>query len=261
MSHADHFDAHGHKDHGHVIVSQWTLRAVLAALLFFTLLTVGLSLAENWLAHVFHIELPGWVNVAVALAIAAVKTVIVVSYFMQLKYDNPLNTMVLVFTVLTVMFFLGFTVLDLGQRGTLDRNKARYVIEGGSGLTGKAADGSVSAGIANTPITEASRIVARNAGTYDPHHSGGHHDDADRGPKQSITDAGFSSERPAAGSSSMVSRPIKGVTIPGLPGYRALSEDGKHSDHADAPAHDAAKPTEAKPSEAKPIEAKTSEKH
>ena len=257
MSHAEHFDAHGHKDHGHVIVSQWTLRAVLAALLFFTVLTVGLSLAENWIAQLFHIELPAWVNVAVALAIAAVKTVIVVSFFMQLKYDNPLNTMVLVFTVLTVMFFLGFTALDLGQRGTIDRSKAQYIIEGGTGLTGQAARGSVSDGVANTPITEAARIAAKNKGTYDPHHAGGHHEAANRGPEQSITNAGFAPVRPEAGSSAMVSRPIKGVTIPGLPGYKAPGEDG-HAEHA-SDEHAEAKSAESKPAETKPAETKPAE--
>lgn len=219
MSHASDFDAHGHKgDHGHVIVSQWTLRAVLAALMFFTVLTVALSLSETWLASVFHLALPGWVNVAVALAIAAVKTLIVVAFFMQLKYDNPLNTMILVFTILTVMFFLGFTALDLGQRGTLDRSKAQYIIAGGSGLTGVKQRASVSDGLTNVSIVDAARIVAKNKGEFDPHHAA-HADGPNRGPEQSITEAGFAPALPKDGSSAQVSRPVRGVTIPGLPGY------------------------------------------
>lgn len=241
MSHAAEYDAHGHSGHhGHVIVSQWTLRAVLGALLFFTLLTVGLSLAETWIAGVFHIHLPGWVNVAVALAIAAVKTIIVVAFFMQLKYDNPLNTMVLVFTVLTVMFFLGFIALDLCQRDTIDRTKALYVIEGGTGLTGLKADGTVAAGLSNIPMTEAAKMVARNKAAAGGHDTHAAHAPAgpDRGPLQSVTDAGFANIRPHAGSSSQVSRPVTGITIPGLPGYIALDEHGGHTDHADHAAPD-----------------------
>jgi caa(3)-type oxidase subunit IV len=113
--------------------------AVLIALLFFTLLTVGASQAEEIIAHTFHVIIPAWVNVCVALSIAVVKTALVVLFFMQLKYDNPTNGMIFIFCIMTVAFFLGFTMLDMGNRGTIDRFKEHYIIPGGTGIITTAA--------------------------------------------------------------------------------------------------------------------------
>jgi cytochrome c oxidase subunit 4 len=217
-SHAEEFDAHGHKDHGHVIVSAATLRLVLGALLFFTLLTVGAAKGEQWVAEVFNVAIPQWINVFVALSIAVVKTFLVVTFFMQLKYDNPLNTMIFVFTILTVAFFLGFTALDLGNRGTIDRTKARYIRPGGTGLKDTEA----------LPITEFAKLQAKRAEKYDPHH--GHHG---HGPRQSITDAGYVPKAPRVGSSAQASRPVKTVT---LPGFASEGEDEDDA-HGEGPAH------------------------
>ena len=74
MSHAAEFDEYGHKDHGHVIVSLFTLRSILIALLICTLLTSGTAWAEQLIANTFHIVIPQWINVVVALSIAVVKT-------------------------------------------------------------------------------------------------------------------------------------------------------------------------------------------
>lgn len=257
--------AHGHGHHGHVIVPLWLLRSVLAALLFFTLLTVGTAQAEVWIGDVFHVALPHWLNVAVALSIALVKTVLVVTFFMQLRYDNPLNTMVLIFTILTVGFFLGFTSLDLGNRGTLDRQKAKYVIDGGTGMTGVKAKGSVMDGLANTPATEAAVKAAQNKGKYKAHYAGGHghgHGGGDRGPRQSITHAGFAPVRRDAGSTANISRPVSGLT---LPGFAAANEHGEHAvgagtgDHGAAGAHakDADHADKKNGGEAKPSETAT----
>lgn len=215
---------HAAEHHGHVIVSLVTLRLVLGALLFFTLLTVGASAVEQWVAHALNVELPGWINVAVALSIAVVKTILVVGIFMQLKYDSPTNSMIFVFTILTVAFFLGFTALDLAGRGTLDRGKAVYEYEGGTGLTGVGAKGTVSDGLTNVPITEAARKVAIANGTYDEHHA--HHED--HGAGDDITAAGYRRALPVKGSSAAISRQVKGVTIRGLPGYVDPMMKGSH---------------------------------
>ncbi len=231
MSHSSEFDSHGHKDHGHVIVPLITLRLILGALLFFTLLTVGAALAEQWLANTFQVLIPQWINVFVAISIATVKTILVVMFFMQLKYDNPMNTAIFIFTVLTVAFFLGFTALDLGNRGTIDRLKSQYVQPGGFGIAGS-----------DLPITEKARRDALAKGV----HAHEHHGKPDNA-NQAIADAGFFAERPMIGSSSNVSRPVKGVTIPGLPGYvDPKSHAGSHADHAEP-----AKPAEAKPNDPK----------
>ncbi len=213
MSHET--NTHDGHAHGHVIVSLFTLRTVLALLLFFTLLTVGAALVEQWIASAFNVVIPQWINVTVALSIATVKTVLVVMFFMQLKYDNPMNTLIFVFTVLTAAFFLGFTALDLGGRSSLDRFKAQYAVPGGTGLAGD-----------NTPITRRARDKAIAAGTYDPHKA--HHDHHGG---LSITNAGYLQPKPTVGSDENFSRPVKGVTIPGLPGFAERSNG--HSDGHD----------------------------
>jgi len=266
MSHAAEFDAHGHKDHGHVIVSSATLRLVLLALLFFTLLTVGAAQFEGWISEVFNVAIPNWFNVAVCLTIASIKTILVVLFFMQLKFDNPLNSMIFIFTIVTVAFFLGFTMLDLGNRDTLDPIKARYVQEGGMGLGNTyVAKGSVDEG-QTIPITVAAVLAAKAKGTFDP--SRAHHDE--RGPRLRIIDSGFVAREPKVGSSSNLSRPVQGVTIPGLPGYKPPQtghgdEVGEHKAEGAAPAGeaqpaDAAKTPESKP-ETKPATKPEAPKH
>lgn len=119
--------------HGHVIMPVFTLRTVLALLLFFTFMTVGLAQLEKAAAAYFGVVLPGWVNVAVAMSIATIKSLIVAGYFMQLKYDNPLNSVIMLFCVFALSLFLGFTAIDLGLRGTVYPYKAGEITAGGTG--------------------------------------------------------------------------------------------------------------------------------
>jgi cytochrome c oxidase subunit 4 len=131
-------DPHGSEGHGqhasHVIVGPLTLRTVLAFLLVFTALTVGLAQLEVAIQHAFNIVLPWWVNVAVAMSIAVVKALLVMAYFMQLKYDNPINTMLMLVTFAALATFLFFTGVDLFNRGRIDPMKSAQLIAGGTGL-------------------------------------------------------------------------------------------------------------------------------
>ena len=208
MSHATEFDEYGHKDHGHVIVSLFTLRFVLVALLFFTLATSGAAWVEELIASTFHVEIPQWVNAAVALSIAVVKTALVVMFFMQLKYDYPMNTIIFLFTILTVFTFLGLTGLDLGNRATIDRIKNQYAHDGGD----LSAGGPVFSSdvVPGESIVERAKRIAKANGTYDPSHEHHHEEGVD------ITDAGYLPEKPRTGSSSNISRPIDRPTMGGL---------------------------------------------
>jgi cytochrome c oxidase subunit 4 len=123
--------SHGH--HGHTIVPMRILLVILGTLLFFTFLTVGAAQIEIWIASTFDIVIPQWVNVTVALSIAAVKSILVVMYFMQLRYDNPLNSIVAIFTVMTVLFFLMFVMIDLGSRKFIYAYKGEQIVAGGIG--------------------------------------------------------------------------------------------------------------------------------
>lgn len=126
-------DSHGAGHHGHTIVPMRLLVMVLATLMFFTVLTVLAANGEELFARMFHVHIPGWVNVFVALSIGAIKSIIVALYFMQLRYDTPVNALVAVFTIMVLTFFLGFTMIDLGNRGVIYDFKGKQVIYGGFG--------------------------------------------------------------------------------------------------------------------------------
>lgn len=126
-------DPHGATHHEHVIIPRRTLMAVLMTLLFFTLLTVGLSRAEVWAAGYFNVEIPQWVNVAVAMSIATIKGLLVLLFFMQLKYDNKLNAIIFANCIFAVGLFLFFTTIDLGNRGVIYEWKQGEIMLGGTG--------------------------------------------------------------------------------------------------------------------------------
>lgn len=130
-------DPHGAGSHGqhasHVIVSPLQLRAVLAILLFFTFLTVGFAWAEQWAVDTFHLSLPWWVNVYGAMSIAVVKALLVMAVFMQLKYDNPMNSILMAFTFAALAVFIALTGIDLFNRDAVIPWKAGPVHPGGTG--------------------------------------------------------------------------------------------------------------------------------
>ncbi len=131
----DESDPHGeHAGGEHHVTSVFTLRFILGILVFFTLLTVGLAQGEKWATHALGIDFPLWVNVVIAMSIAAVKCTLVLLYFMHLKNDNPINAIIFGFTILAFILFLFFTFLDIGNRGYIDEEKFNPVVAGGSGL-------------------------------------------------------------------------------------------------------------------------------
>ncbi|MFN0012686.1 MAG: cytochrome C oxidase subunit IV family protein [Phycisphaerales bacterium] len=224
--------------HSHVVVSKRVLVVVLSLLMFFTLLTVGAAQAEAWAAHRFDIIIPQWVNVAVALSIAAVKSMIVAGFFMQLRYDNPMNSAVAIFTIMVLAFFLGFTMLDLGARDAIYPYKAAHIIRGGIGGIDTGTNGQVPTG---TSIAQYARIRAEEQiakleaegkplpkvlAHYKEMKAGGGH-------------GGHGGGGHATGSSADKSRAKKGVTLPEL--------GGGHDAHGGEPAKPAgdAKPAEA----------------
>jgi cytochrome c oxidase subunit 4 len=149
-------DPHGtnaFREHHHHVTSWQLLLGILLALLFFTALTVFTAQGEQWVMDTFDVKIPHWVNIAGALSIATVKAVLVCAYFMQLRYDKALNTLVMLFCLLGVGLFLMFTMIDLGNRDTITPFKAGQAIEGGSGV---ALDGGSDEG---TPARLAPRVT------------------------------------------------------------------------------------------------------
>ncbi|MCX6833457.1 MAG: cytochrome C oxidase subunit IV family protein [candidate division Zixibacteria bacterium] len=87
-----------------------------AALLFLTVVTVIVS----------QIPLGGW-NLVVALAIASIKALLVVSFFMHLYYDHKLYFIIFSIGVLTLSVFIVLTMFDTLERDAVYDIKARPI--------------------------------------------------------------------------------------------------------------------------------------
>ncbi len=94
------------KPHMH-IVSPGLLVGVFAGLIVLTLITVGVSYAES--SKMIHL---GWASIWVALGIAVFKAALVAMYFMHLRWDSPFNGAILILSLVVVVIFIGFAVLD-----------------------------------------------------------------------------------------------------------------------------------------------------
>ncbi len=107
QAHADiHHDEHEH----HHVSSMRLLNAILGVLLVLTVLTVAVS----------RVHFGETLNLWIAVGIAAFKALLVAAFFMHLLHDKAMNTIVLFFTILTIGFFLLFTLVDMGSRGIVD---------------------------------------------------------------------------------------------------------------------------------------------
>ena len=90
-----------HEGNGGHIVSGRILLRVWGALLVLTVVTV----AATW------IDLGGF-NLTLALLIATVKASLVALYFMHLRYDRPVNSLVLGAAILFLAIFIGIALMD-----------------------------------------------------------------------------------------------------------------------------------------------------
>ena len=97
----------GHASHGHHhIVPKKLLIKIFSALIALTIITVLTA----------QLDL-GAMNVPLALAIACTKAILVVLFFMALKWDTPANRLVATMGVAFVAIFLIFTLFDTLFRG------------------------------------------------------------------------------------------------------------------------------------------------
>lgn len=98
--------AHG----SHHIIPLRTLLYTFGGLVFLTFLTLWTGTAA-WIPPALHIP--------VAILIAGAKTALVVMYFMGLKYDNGVNALAFMLSIVFVVIFLTFTMIDALSRGDL----------------------------------------------------------------------------------------------------------------------------------------------
>lgn len=87
------------------LLSIKTLAAILAALLTLTALTIAMS----------YVDL-GWYNVPLTLAIASVKSTLVLLFFMHLKYEGPAIRYSLIGTIGFLAIMIGFIFWDVAYR-------------------------------------------------------------------------------------------------------------------------------------------------
>jgi cytochrome c oxidase subunit 4 len=83
------------------VVPIWVLFAVFAALMVLTFITV----AVTW------VDLGPW-NLWIAMGIATVKATLVALYFMHLRYDNPVNALILIAALGALFLFISLSMLD-----------------------------------------------------------------------------------------------------------------------------------------------------
>jgi cytochrome c oxidase subunit 4 len=99
-------------DDHHIIPAKVYLRTLIA-LLVLTSITVGAA----------YIDMGSPMNIIVAMIIAVIKGSIVCLFFMGLKYDRPLNTVIFSSSVFFLFCFFLFVFIDVGTRGELDPTK------------------------------------------------------------------------------------------------------------------------------------------
>ena len=95
-----------HEEHhgpGHIISFKYTLGTFLA-LMVLTVVTVGVAQFDL-----------GAMDMPVALLVAGVKATLVCLFFMHLRWDRPINTLVLSGSIFFVVLFLIITMFDTGQ--------------------------------------------------------------------------------------------------------------------------------------------------
>ncbi|MBE7490563.1 MAG: cytochrome C oxidase subunit IV family protein [Planctomycetes bacterium] len=102
--------AHSHGDHGHGealpgtighVTSAKTLVMVFLTLVLLTVITVAAAQVDV-----------GRLNVVGALAIAVVKGSIVCLWFMHLRYDKRFNFFIMLGSVLTLLWMVGYILFD-----------------------------------------------------------------------------------------------------------------------------------------------------
>ena len=95
-------DTAGHGEH---IVSYKKLAGVWLTLLVLTMATVAITRAELGAAKVWA-----------ALAIASLKSGLVIAFFMHMKYEARLFRIILFVALVTLAIFIGFTFFDVLYR-------------------------------------------------------------------------------------------------------------------------------------------------
>lgn len=105
MAHHDH-GAGGHPQVGHVVPLR-LLFMIWGALVVLTVVTVAVTYIPA--------ELLGPFTLWVALVIAGIKAALVALYFMHLRWDRPLNGIIMAISIAVVIMFVGGALTDTAE--------------------------------------------------------------------------------------------------------------------------------------------------
>ncbi len=131
MSAHDNHSSHGHESaddglvHVHVHPASFYVK-IFAALVFFTLVTVGLA----------QVHLGEW-NFFIAVVIATIKASLVAAFFMHLKDDNRFNLVIFVGSLVFIGVFFVYTMNDTQHRGRWDDSYGTEVNSNGERAPGR----------------------------------------------------------------------------------------------------------------------------
>jgi cytochrome c oxidase subunit IV len=112
----DHAHKHDEHDQEHHIVSPMIYLSIVLALLFFTGLTVWISYIDLGETRLFNTGFTIFWNPVVALAIACTKMVLVVLFFMHVKYSTKLTKLTVLSGLFTFLALIGMTLSDYVSR-------------------------------------------------------------------------------------------------------------------------------------------------
>lgn len=85
-----------------------------------------LLIATGLTVTIAQIDFGPW-NLVVAMLIAGIKATLVAMFFMHLKYDSKLYSVVFVGAILFLAIFITFTMFDTMRRGDLNEITARPI--------------------------------------------------------------------------------------------------------------------------------------
>ena len=108
-------DQTAHSDHEHNVVSPFIYLTILCTLFVFTAITVWASYIDLGEWHIAQGVTIFW-NPVVALAIASTKMVLVVLFFMHVKYSTKLTKLTVVSGLFVFLALIGMTMSDYVSR-------------------------------------------------------------------------------------------------------------------------------------------------
>ena len=103
---------------GHHILPLRLYLTVAGTLLFLTAITISAA----------QINFGSW-NLPIAMAIAAIKALLVAAFFMHLKYDNKIYSVIFGGSLLFLFVFIVFTMFDTLNRGAFDPITKRPIVK------------------------------------------------------------------------------------------------------------------------------------